>query len=75
MVIFEANTVVFWENIVVYGYLVKNTKGGGERGSIKSGVRTPVLTQHLKRRGRFFLGIYSGGFGNYGNIWGKNCGV
>ena len=37
-------------------YLFKNTKLGGERGGIKSGVRTPVLPPHLKSRGRGIFG-------------------
>ena len=43
----------------VLWYLVINTKGGGERGGITSGVKTPVLTPHFKRRGRGVFGAYT----------------
>ena len=39
--------------------MVINTKGGGERRGIKSGVRTPVLTPHLKKRGKGVFGVYT----------------
>ena len=43
----------------VLWYWVINIKGGGGRGGIKSGVRTPVLTPHFKRRGSGVFGVYT----------------
>ena len=42
---------------MVFGHKYKEE---GERGEgIKSGVRTPVLTPHSKRRGRGVFGLYT----------------
>ena len=63
MVIFGALTVelgkIWWylgESTVVFGH---KYKGGRRKGGIKSGVRTPVLTPHLKRWGRWVFWAYT----------------
>ena len=65
MAIFGAYNMVFGKNMVILKYSVikKIQQGGGQRGGIKSGVRTPVLTLHLKKAGKGYLGQIKWCFG------------